>query len=83
MREDGGKSLHCARFVPLIVNSENGKVYRWNLTANTLSEVVTLSTGVAEAYTPPVIGADGTVYAINLAILDAVGTKAQNDASQP
>jgi hypothetical protein len=67
----------------VIANSEDGKVYRWNLTTNTLSEVVTLSTGVGEAYTPTVIGADGTVYAINQAILDAVGTKAQNDASQP
>jgi hypothetical protein len=67
----------------VIANSEDGKVYRWNLTTNTLSEVVTLSPGVAEAYTPTVIGADGTVYAINQAILDAVGTKAQNDASQP
>jgi len=45
--------------------------------------VVTLSAGVAEAYTPTVIGADGTVYAINDAILDAIGTSAQNGASQP
>jgi hypothetical protein len=30
-----------------------------------------------------VIGSDGTAYAINDAILDAIGTKAQNDASQP
>jgi len=44
----------------VIANSEDGKVYRWNLTTNTLSEVVTLSTGKAEAYTPTVIGADGT-----------------------
>ena len=37
------------------------------------AQVVTLSTGIGEAYTPTVIGADGTVYAINQAILDAVG----------
>jgi hypothetical protein len=32
-----------------------------------------LTTGIGEAYTPTVIGADGTVYAINGAILDAIG----------
>jgi hypothetical protein len=67
----------------VVANSEDGKVYRWNLTTNTLSEVVTLSTGIGEAYTPTVIGADGTVYAINHAVLDAVGTTAPNHASQP
>jgi hypothetical protein len=56
-----------------MVNSEDGKLYRWDLATNTLSEVVTLSSGVGEAYTPTVIGPDGTVYAINAAILNAVG----------
>jgi hypothetical protein len=67
----------------VIANSEDGKVYRWNLTTNTLSEVVTLSTGKAEAYTPTVIGADGTVYAINDAILGAIGTTVPKAVSQP
>ncbi len=57
----------------VIANSEDGKAYRWDLTTNTFTQVVTLSTGIGEAYTPTVIGADGTVYAINQAILDAVG----------
>ena len=57
----------------VIVNSEDGKLYRWNLTDNTLSEVIKLSGGIGEAYTPTVIGADGTVYAINDAVLDAIG----------
>jgi hypothetical protein len=57
----------------VIVNSEDGKLYRWDLTSDTLSEVMTLSAGIGEAYTPTVIGADGTVYAINDAVLDAVG----------
>ena len=37
---------------------------------------ITLSPGVGEAYTPTVIGPDGTVYAINWAILNAVGQSA-------
>lgn len=57
----------------VIANSEDGKVYRWNLTANKLSQVMKLSGGIGEAYTPTVIGPDGTVYAINDAVLDAIG----------
>jgi hypothetical protein len=59
----------------VMANSEDGKLYRWDLTTNTLSQVVTLSPGVGEAYTPTVIGPDGTVYAINQAILNAVGRR--------
>lgn len=57
----------------VLANSEDGNLYRWDLTSNTLSEVITLSTGVGEAYTPTAIGSDGTAYAINKAILDAIG----------
>ena len=57
----------------VIVNSEDGNLYRWDLTTNTLSEVIKLSCGIGEAYTPTVIGTDGTVYAINDAVLNAVG----------
>jgi hypothetical protein len=57
----------------VMVNSEDGSLYRWDLTTNTLSEKIKLSGGIGEAYTPTVIGADGTVYAINDAVLSAVG----------
>jgi len=57
----------------VLVNSEDGKLYRWDLTTNTLSEAVTLTAGIGEAYTPTVIGPDGTVYAISNATLFAVG----------
>jgi hypothetical protein len=59
----------------ILANSEDGKLYRWDLTSNSLSQVIKLSTGIGEAYTPTVIGSDGTAYAINDAILDAIGTK--------
>ena len=59
----------------ILANSEDGNLYRWDLTTNTFTEVITLSIGVGEAYTPTVIGADGTAYAINQAVLDAIGTR--------
>lgn len=59
----------------ILANSEDGYLYRWDLTTNTLSQKIKLSSGIGEAYTPTVIGADGTAYAINDAILDAVGAK--------
>ena len=55
-----------------IVNSEDGNVYRWSFPTNTLSQVLRLTAGIGEAYTPTVIGPDGTVYAINDAVLFAV-----------
>jgi hypothetical protein len=58
----------------VLANSEDGKLYRWDLTGNTFTEVVTLTAGIGEAYTPTLIGADGKVYAINNATLFAVGT---------
>ena len=56
-----------------MVNSEDGKLYRWNLTTDTLDETIKLSGGLGEAYTPTVIGPDGTVYAINDGVLAAIG----------
>ncbi len=57
----------------ILANSEDGNLYRWNLTTNTLSQSIALTSGVGEAYTPTVIGMDGTAYAINDAILFAIG----------
>lgn len=58
----------------VMVNSEDGKLYRWDLATNSFSDVIALqSTGTFEAYTPTAIGPDGTVYAINKAELFAVG----------
>jgi hypothetical protein len=57
----------------VLANSEDGKLYRWDLASNTFSQVITLTPGIGEAYTPTLIGADGMVYAINNATLFAVG----------
>jgi hypothetical protein len=58
----------------VLANSEDGKLYRWDLVSNAFPQVITLTPGIGEAYTPTLIGADGTVYAINNATLFAVGT---------
>jgi hypothetical protein len=57
----------------ILANSEDGKLYRWDLTSNSFTQVVTLTPGVGEAYTPTWMGPDGMVYAINDATLFAVG----------
>ena len=57
----------------VLVNSEDGILYRWSLVTNTFSEKIRLANEIGEAYTPTVIGPDGAVYAINNATLYAVG----------
>jgi len=66
----------------VLANSEDGNLYRWDLASNALSEKITLSSGIGEAYTPTVIGSDGTAYAINDAVLDAIGTTKGTASSQ-
>ena len=53
-----------------VVNNEDGSVYRWDFTTNTLSPGLVLAAATGEAYTPTVIGPDGAVYAINRAVLN-------------
>jgi hypothetical protein len=60
----------------VLANSEDGRLYRWNLATNTFTEVIGLTTATGEAYTPTVIGVDGTVFAINNATLFAVQAEA-------
>jgi len=57
----------------VLANNEDGKLYRWDLTSNTLTETNTLTSGIGEAYTPTIIGVDGVVYAINNGTLYAIG----------
>jgi hypothetical protein len=57
----------------VMANSEDGYLYRWDLTTNKLAQRIKLSGGIGEAYTPTLIGSDGTVYGINDAVLSAIG----------
>jgi hypothetical protein len=52
-----------------VVNSEDGHIYRWDFTTNTLSAKFNMAAATGEAYTPTLIGPDGAVYAINNAEL--------------
>ena len=57
----------------VLVNSEDGFLYRWDLSVNLFTERIRLNSGVAESYTPTAIGPDGLVYSVNNAVLFAVG----------
>jgi hypothetical protein len=53
--------------------SEDGRIYRWDLAADSLTEVATLGSGVGEPYVPTVVGPDGTIYTLNGGRLFALG----------
>lgn len=57
----------------ILVNSEDGVLYRWSPATNRFTQRIRLTAGLGEAYTPTAIGADGAVYAIGSAALFAVG----------
>lgn len=59
----------------IICNSEDGVMYRWDLTTGQISESLRLTEGVGEAYTPIVIGPNGLIYGINNGILFVIGNK--------
>lgn len=57
----------------MLVNSEDGVLYRWHLPSNSFSERISMNTGIAQSYTATLIGPDGRVYAINNAVLHSIG----------
>lgn len=57
----------------IIANAEDGTAYRWDLTTNTLANVVPLNPPEPEAYTSTIIGPDSTVYVTNNGMLYAIG----------
>jgi hypothetical protein len=58
----------------VLTGSEDGKLYRWDLRSGKLIESVRLAPPLGEPYTPTAVGPDGSVLAINNAILFVVGT---------
>lgn len=57
----------------VLVNNEDGRLYRWHLPSNTLSQSLVMNGGLGQAYTATVAGPTGIVYAVNNAQLHAVG----------
>jgi hypothetical protein len=57
----------------VVLNNEDGFLYRWSLVSNSFTERIALTNGQAEAYTPTAVGPDGVVYAMNNAGVFAVG----------
>jgi hypothetical protein len=57
----------------MLINNEDGYLYRWDLSTNTLSQRIRFNNGLGQSYTPTAIGADGTIYSINAGVLFAVG----------
>ena len=57
----------------VLMNSEDGVMYRWHLPSDTFTESIRLNSGLFQSYTPTVIGPDGRIYAINNAILHSIG----------
>jgi len=52
---------------------EDGRIFRWDLTANSLAETFTIGPGVGQPYVPTVIGPDGGIYTLNGGTLFALG----------
>lgn len=56
----------------ILVNSEDGILYRWDLPTNSFSQKIRITSGLGQAYTPTVVGADGAVYAVSNARLFSI-----------
>ena len=57
----------------VLINNEDGVLYRWHLPSNSFTERIALNSGYAQSYTPTAIGPDGRIYAVNNAILHSIG----------
>ena len=71
----------------IYVSNADGHIYRWDPSANSLSQSVPLATGHGDAYASLAIGPDGAIYTINAGSLfaagDATGTGIGLKSSSP
>ncbi|HYV30482.1 MAG TPA: Ig-like domain-containing protein, partial [Candidatus Binatia bacterium] len=52
---------------------EDGRIYRWDLAANSVTETFALGPGVGKPYVPTVVGPEGAIYTLNGGKLFALG----------
>src|SRR6185436_5736784 len=57
----------------IFIPCEDGRIYRWDLVANSLAEAFMTGPGVGQPYVPTVIGPDGTIYTLNGGKLFTIG----------
>ena len=57
----------------VLINSEDGRLYRWDLLKNEITEGVLMEGPRGQAYTPVITGPTGISYAINNGKLFAIG----------
>ncbi len=57
----------------VLFDSEDGRLYRWDLSTNTMTEGIVLTPGIGEPYVPTTMGPDGTIYTLNGGTLFAIG----------
>lgn len=67
----------------ILVNSSDGKFYRWHLPSDTLIEPIQLTAGELQPYTMTIVGVDGTVYGIQIGKLFAFGKTPGLSVSDP
>jgi hypothetical protein len=57
----------------VLVGNEDGLLYRWDFGSGRLSESIRLAPPLGEPYTPTVVAPDGSVIAINNAVMFVIG----------
>jgi len=57
----------------VLINSEDGMLYRWHLPSNRFTQRIALNAGRLQSYTPTVVSPSGRVYAVNNAQLHSIG----------
>ena len=60
----------------VVVNSEDGTVYKLDLTTGTLTSHIAVTDGIGEPYTPTIIAKDGTIFAVSKSRIFAIRAKA-------
>jgi hypothetical protein len=57
----------------IFMPSEDGHIYRWDLTGNSLTQFLQLNAGIGLPYVPTIIGPDGQIFTLNGGTMSAMG----------